>query len=224
MGSRFPTTRWTLIRELKDAGERAKALEFVVETYREPLYHYARRCGLDHADAEDALQQFVVVIIERDFVDRIHADRGHLRGFLKTAFRNFLANQFEKQKAAKRGGGASPVEYDAASEMIPSDDASPDEAFDRAWAELVMNRAFERLRDELGDSRRAELVERYFGSEELPSYQDLGIEYEMSSAAVKAFLHRARGRFHHHLENVVADTSDTPESELNALREILAAL
>ncbi|MEO1174700.1 MAG: sigma-70 family RNA polymerase sigma factor, partial [Myxococcota bacterium] len=224
VSSRFPTTRWTLIRQLKDNGERARALEFVVETYRDPLYHYARRSGLDDPAAEDALQQFMVVMLERDFIDRIRADRGHLRGFLKTAFRNFLANQFEKRRAAKRGGGVTAVSFDAADELVASRDLSPDGAFDRAWAETIMNRAFQRLCDETADPARVELLERYFGSEEIESYESLGKEFSLSAAAVKAFLHRARGRFHRHLEDIVADTSDDPGQEMDALREILGAI
>lgn len=222
MGSRFPTTRWTLIRELRDDGDRRRALQYLAETYWEPLYHYARRRGASEPDAQDAVQQFVVLMLERDFAARIDASQGHLRGFLKTAFKNFLVNRAQAAGAQKRGGTMLHVDFDAAEARLAGVDPDPEEAYARAWASGIMNRAYQRVTAELGeDSWRRELLERYFGSENLPPYDELARTYGMTSVALKAFLHRQRERFRTHLRDLVADTTDDVEAEIAELHRVM---
>ncbi len=233
VSSRFPTTRWTLLRDIRDESRRARAIEHLASTYWEPLYHFARRHGLSESAAEDAIQQFVVVMMERDFVSHVHSESGHLRGFLKTSFRNFLINRFERRSALKRGGGHVHVTFGDAQHQgetsLGSAPQDPEDAYDLAWALSVMNQAYDRLASELAaktedavNDRRVELFERYFSGERLPGYDQLAPEYGMRAAALKAFLHRTRARFRAHLRSVVEDTGvDSPDAELARLEEVL---
>lgn len=236
VSSRFPITRWTLLRDIGDESQRARAVEHLTSTYWEPLYHFARRHGLSESAAEDAIQQFVVVMLERDFVSRVRSESGHLRGYLKTSFRNFLMNQFQRSSALKRGGGHVHVSYgdarDRGEASLASAPASPEDAYDLAWALAVMNQAYHRLASEFAPvtadaaavDRRVELFERYFAGERLPGYSQLAPEYGMSAAALKAFLHRTRARFRTHLRSVVEELGvDDPDAELARLEEVLRA-
>ncbi|MEM6731595.1 MAG: hypothetical protein AAF658_08565, partial [Myxococcota bacterium] len=97
--------------------------------------------------------------------------------------------------------------------------------YDVAWALTVMNQAYERLSQELtaaDEGERFELFERYFSGESLAPYGELAPHYGMTPAALKAFLHRTRGRFRTHLRAVVEETCvENPEQELARIQEVL---
>src|SRR5689334_15036471 len=100
----FPTTRWTLVAAAAAAGpQRSAALGELLGAYWRPLYCFARRKGLDAAAAEDAVQGFVVQLLERDFPGAVDPARGRLRGLLRTSFERFLINAHEREHARKRG-------------------------------------------------------------------------------------------------------------------------
>lgn len=230
--SRFPTTRWTLILEGKTSKEaRQRALEELATVYWRPLYVYLRSRGLDATAAQDATQELLVTLMQRDVVDKVDPRRGRLRAYLKTAAQNHLAHQYEKDQAQKRGAGTRLVPIDEKlAERLPLDAAHPDEAFEREWALLVMQRALDALRAEFDSGTRAgpfALVERFFrpGLEQQPSYADAAREHGMSLPQLKAFLHRARVRFRELVKEQVLDTVERDgdaESELKALVEVLS--
>jgi RNA polymerase sigma-70 factor (ECF subfamily) len=230
--SRFPTTRWTLILQAKSSPEaKQRAFEELARTYWRPLYVYLRSRGLDCSQAQDSTQELLVSLMQRDVVDKVTPERGRLRAYLKTAAANHLANQHERAVAQKRGDGARAVPIDEKlAERLPYDTASPDEAFEREWALLVMQRALDGLKAEFERGERKgpyELVERFFrpGAEAQPSYADAAREHQMSLPQLKAFLHRARVRFRELVKEQVLDTvADEAEAEreLGALVEVLS--
>lgn len=230
--SRFPTTRWTLILQAKTSPEaKQRAFEELARVYWRPLFVYLRSRGLDPVAAQDATQELLLALMQRDVVEKVDPARGRLRAYLKTAAANHLAHQHEKSSAQKRGAGARVVSIDERlAEKLPYDTASPDVAFEREWALLVMQRALEALRAEFERGERAgpfALVERFFrpGNEELPSYADAAKEHRMSLPQLKAFLHRARVRFRELVREQVLDTVDDEaeaDAELGALVEVLS--
>ena len=93
-GGLFPRTRWTLIRSAQeDPAARANALKELLAVYWRPLYVFVRRKGLSAEETEDAVQELVVLLLERDFLQRLDPERGKLRSFLMTAASNHLANR-----------------------------------------------------------------------------------------------------------------------------------
>jgi RNA polymerase sigma-70 factor (ECF subfamily) len=230
--SRFPTTRWTLILEAKgDPALKRRAFEELARTYWKPLFVFFRSKGLDATAAQDAVQELLFNLMQRDVLEKVTPERGRLRAYLKTAAANHLLNAHEKATADKRGAGEKTVPIDAGlAERLSVDTAHPDQAFEREWANAVMARALERLRDEHEAQQRAgpfSLVERFFtpfGDGAAPSYAEAAKTHGMSLPQLKAFLHRARVRFRALLRDEVLQTIDK-ESDADAeLSTVLEAL
>lgn len=223
----FPRTRWTLIASSRESTERRRAaMEELLAAYWKPLYTYVRRKGLNIEAAKDAVQGFFARLLERDFPAGLDPAKGPLRAYLRTALANFLVNQHEGAVAEKRGGGrvAVTLDFDVAERDLRSVPDSPDAAFDREWALGVMERATARLRGEFeGGERKGpfDLVLRFLGFGEAPSYAEAAKAAGMSVVQLKAFLHRARARFRELVREEVADTAGDPDAELG---ELLRAL
>ncbi len=58
----LPETRESLLLKLRDPAD-AAAWERFVSVYRPAVYRFARRCGLQHADADDLAQQVVAAVL-----------------------------------------------------------------------------------------------------------------------------------------------------------------
>ena len=76
-----------------------------VIAYWYPLYCYVRRRQGNATDAEDLTQSFFAHLLERHTLGRVSPERGRFRSFLLAAFNYFLADQWDKARAQKRGGG-----------------------------------------------------------------------------------------------------------------------
>ena len=87
--STFPNTHWTLIARAKsgDDDDARRALNELCGQYQFPLYCFIRRSGLDHQDAEDALQDFFAKVFRLEAFEGAAEARG---GLLVTSLRRFL--------------------------------------------------------------------------------------------------------------------------------------
>src|SRR5258708_1552921 len=103
----FATTRWSLVVSAQAPGtpEARQALAALCRLYWYPLYAYVRRRGHPHADAEDLTQEFFARLVEKDSLAGVRASRGRFRSFLLTACQHFLANEWDRARALRRGGG-----------------------------------------------------------------------------------------------------------------------
>jgi DNA-directed RNA polymerase specialized sigma24 family protein len=151
----FLTTHWTVVLNAArpDSAEAQEALAKLCRDYWFPLYAYARKQGCDLHSAQDLTQEFFGRLIEKNYLGVADRRRGRFRWFLLTAFKCFLANEWDRSQAQKRGGGKSILSFDGmtAEERYrnePQDDASPDLVYDRRWAADLLERARSRLRDE----------------------------------------------------------------------------
>src|SRR5215471_10205687 len=105
--SQFPTTRWTLVvaagdRQRKEA---RSALVSLCENYWYPLYAYLRRRGYSADQAEDLTEELFMCVLEGRYLDRADPEKGRFRCFLLTSLKFFVADQGDRQRARKRGGG-----------------------------------------------------------------------------------------------------------------------
>ena len=196
--------------------------------YRLPLYLFARKSGLSAEAADDAVQGLWLQLLERDSLAKLDRARGLLRSFLRTSLRNYIAQDYVRAHAQKRGGdGATAVDSAVAEALVATAPPSPDAAFERAWAVGLMQRALERLAEEYdrGDRRGSySLVQEVFGFGEGRPYPQIAQAHGMSVSQLKSFAFRARGRFKAILAEVVGDTVDDPaavEHETHALLEML---
>jgi DNA-directed RNA polymerase specialized sigma24 family protein len=229
--SLFPTTRWTLIQAARTSPEaRREALSALLGAYWQPLYAFVRRQGLDAEEARDVVQELVERLLAHDFVARVSPEKGRLRGYLLAAARNHLAHRHEHASAAKRGGHVVvlPLAPEHAERLADEGSASAEDAFVRAWATRVMERALERLEAEYGDGARTgpfSLVLQFFRpGAQTPGYREAAAAHGMSLPQLKAFLHRARTRYRALVREEVADTVADPADVDGELAELVRVL
>ena len=114
MASRFQETRWTLvIAAAGDSSRGRQALGELCEQYWSPLFAFARARGLTPEDAQDATQGFFEQLIARGDLALADPARGRFRAFLLVAFKHFMANERDRARTLKRGGGQTFVPLDA---------------------------------------------------------------------------------------------------------------
>jgi len=231
-GDIFATTRWTVVVA---AGQQAEAaLEELCRLYWYPLYAYARRRGQTKEDAEDLTQTFLAGLIQKNSFTGLQPARGRFRAFLLAAFKNFLANEWDKARAQKRGGGAALSldwqDADTRYRIEPVDNLSPDKLYDRAWAVLLLEQVVTRLRDECVADGKAELFEQLreflmVGKSAVP-YPAVAVALSLNEGAVRVAVHRLRRRYRELLREEIAQTLADPaqiEAEMQALLSAFAA-
>jgi len=233
--SRFETTRWSLVVAAgkKDSAESSAALSTLCEAYWYPLYVYVRRRGYAEDDARDLTQGFFAKLLEKNWVADADPARGKFRTFMLTALKHHLMDEWDRQRAQKRGGGTLPLslDFDTAEtgyKLEPPDDRTPEDVFDACWADAVMRRARERLRREALVPAREERFERLAGfvtgeGQEVP-YREVAEELGMSESAVKVAIYRMRRHFGEILRDEVASTVGDPDDVEPELRHLLALL
>jgi RNA polymerase sigma factor (sigma-70 family) len=99
----FPPTRASLLVRLRDPRDGAAWTEFV-DLYAPLVYGYARRQGLQDADAADLCQDVLGAVAGA--VGRLEYDpqRGSFRGWLFTVVRRKLSNWRRAQRSRPHGG------------------------------------------------------------------------------------------------------------------------
>ncbi|MDZ3822883.1 MAG: sigma-70 family RNA polymerase sigma factor [Pseudoxanthomonas sp.] len=229
---RFATTRWSLIMDARGEPEQARrALEAICRNYRRPVLAFIRHRGHGPSEAEDLTQEFFARLLERRWDTQADPARGRFRAFLLTSLKHFLANARAASVAAKRGSGQAEVALDDAGHALAAPDAdTPDLVFERAWALTVIERAFERLREEAVQAGKLALLERlepFLGEGAEPAdYQRLGQTLGLRPNTVAVAVHRLRARLRELVRAELADQSDGPdavEQELRAMRSALLA-
>jgi RNA polymerase sigma factor (sigma-70 family) len=232
--SRFPTTRWTLVLAAgnPERKEAHSALVSLCESYWYPLYAYLRRRGYSADRVQDLTQEFFVRLLEGRYLDRADPEKGRFRAFLLTSLKFFVADEEDRQRARKRGGGALvPLEFSSGEgryQREPGHDETPERIFERRWALSVLDRVLDKLRSEFVHHGRPEHFERLkvflLGASDAP-YAELAREMNTSEGALKVAIHRLRKRYRELFRQEIADTVADPaevESELRYLATVLA--
>ena len=231
----FVTTHWSVVLTAgrNDTTRARAALEQLCRNYWHPLYAYVRGAGYSREEAEDLTQEFFARLLAQNSVARADPARGRFRSFLLASLKHFLANEWEKARARKRGGGAQllPLEFDTAETrcaqpVAPGD--TPDRAYDRQWALALLEVVLGRLRREYRDAGREDIYlglkdTLSGGRSEIP-YRELGARLGLSEGAVKVAAHRLRQRYRELLRAEIANTVAGPEEVEEELKHLFAAL
>jgi RNA polymerase sigma factor (sigma-70 family) len=235
LGGRFATTRWSVVVAAgqKAGGEDARAaLETLCRAYWYPLYVYARRKGHAAEDAADLVQGFFASLLERRAVGRADRERGRFRSFLLASMDHFIANEWRRATAQKRGGGAVMVGLDFDDgerryDLEPSHHLTPDRVYERRWALTLIDAAMARLRDEYEARGRGDLFAELAGlisGERDEAYAGVAGRLGMSEGAVKVAVHRLRKRCRELLRDEVAQTVAGEADVDDELRHLLDAV
>ncbi|HEY3757333.1 MAG TPA: sigma-70 family RNA polymerase sigma factor [Opitutaceae bacterium] len=229
----FATTQWTLVFAAGGGNVTAKreALASLCQAYWEPIHGYILRRGYGEETAKDLTQEFFARLLKNDWLTGLTREGSKFRAFLLVAVKRFLAVENEHRCAQKRGGGVAPIplgERDSP-EAVATED-TPEQAYDRSWALIVIDRAIGRLRAEAQASGRAVMFERL--SRFLPTdpepgaYDQAADALGITRATVAMTVYRLRIRLREQIRTEVADTlSDTRlvEDEMRALIRALRA-
>jgi RNA polymerase sigma factor (sigma-70 family) len=231
--SQFPTTRWSLVVAAGDPHRKdaQSALVSLCEHYWYPLYAYLRRRGYRDDEAQDLTQEFFIRVLEGRYLDRADPEKGRFRSFILTSLKFFVADEEDRQRARKRGGGmVVPLEFSSGEERYqrePAHDETPERLFERRWALSLIDRVVEKLREEFVLHGRPEQFERLkvflLGQADAP-YAALAQEMNTSEGALKVAIHRLRKRYRELFRQEIADTVADPvevESELRFLAAVL---
>jgi RNA polymerase sigma-70 factor (ECF subfamily) len=213
-GGDFQSTLWTVVLNAKD--KREEALNQLFTIYWKPIYFYLRRKGRSIEDAKDLAQGFFVHFFESGLLDRVERGRGRFKSYLLATLEHFLANEYRKMTAQKRGLGKAPVALDV--ELLEDDlkaEETPESHFRRAWGMAVLQRAMEGLGSELGAKWGP--VREHLSPGDRPSYQETAQRLGCSVTDVTNLLHRARKRLK---ERIVSELRETVESEEELQEEI----
>src|SRR6185503_11725234 len=110
----FVTTRWTMVLSARDkhSAQSGQALEALCRTYWYPLYAYVRRQGHTPHDAQDLTQGFFARLLQKDYLRSVAREKGRFRSFLLVAMKRFLANEWDRSRTQKRGGGQVHLSFD----------------------------------------------------------------------------------------------------------------
>ncbi len=233
-GQWFVTTHWSVVLSAqgRDPTRSTEALEALCRTYWYPLYAYARRMGHSPADAEDLTQGFFARLLEKGFLDTAAREKGRFRTFLLTALKRFMANEWDRRHAQKRGGFAVtvPIDQDLAETRFASEGAhnlAPDLLFDRHWAMTLLETTMARLQREYLESGRAKLFEYLRDclarDESALAYAEIARRLSLTEPAVKMAVQRMRKRYREILRDQIAQTVSAPEEIEAEIRQLFSA-
>jgi RNA polymerase sigma-70 factor (ECF subfamily) len=231
--ARFLTTRWNLVLDAAGTGATEDALEQLCRIYWYPLYVYVRRRGHDPHAAEDLTQEFFARLLERRWLQGIQPEGGRFRSFLLTMLNRFLANEWDRSQALKRGGGHVLVSLDDLSPenrygREPTTQETPELAFDRAWAVTMLDQALAALRRDADAERRSsqfELLHPFLSREAIEGeYDRVAAQLGVSAGAVAVAVYRLRRRYREQVRQEVLETLADPGMLDEELGHLSAAL
>jgi len=231
----FATTRWSVVLKARDQScpDSAAALETLCRAYWYPLYACVRRQGHSPPDAQDLTQEFFARLLAKDYLRVVAPEKGRFRAFLRVALRRFLANQWDRVRARKRGGGQAPFPLDGAlaEQRYGQEQASvlgPDRIYERRWAMTLLEQTTNRLRADYaaaGKTAEFDHLKVFLTAERgaIP-YGEVAAALKSTEGAARVAVHRLRKRFREVFRAAVADTVSEPGEVDDELRHVVAVL
>jgi RNA polymerase sigma-70 factor (ECF subfamily) len=231
----FTMTRWSVVLAAgrSESASAHQALEQLCRTYWHPIYSFVRRQGHSPHDAQDLTQEFFARLLQKNYLGAVDRSKGRFRSFLLAALKHFLANEWDKVGAQKRGAHPVLIPIDVRSAetsyaVEPAENTTPETIFERRWALALLQQVLARLRAEYVREEKAKLFESLkstlTGERHSVPYAQIGAELGMSEGAVKVTVHRLRQRYRELLREEIAHTVATPAEVEEEIRALFAAL
>ena len=230
----FATTHWSVILTAGEAGspQARAAMEKLCQTYWYPVYAFIRREGHRAHDAQDLTQEFFARLLEKNDLPAAGHVRTRFRSFLLGAVRHFLANEWDRARALKRGaqriaaldGEAAEARY----RLETPGEATPEKIYERRWAMALLEQVLARLEAEYAACGKSalfdELKSALTGSGNVSAYAGLAGKLNMSEGAIKTAVHRLRKRYRELLCAEIRSTVSAPADVEEELRHLMAAI
>ena len=231
----FATTHWSVIRLAGEvtSAQSAAALEKLCRAYWQPIFFFARRKGWGEEDAKDLTQQFFARLLERNDFGNLDPGRGKFRTFMLSAFTHFLANEYDRITALKRGGRQT---------IISLEEFSPDELsdacanaqtasgllFDLNWARTIVQSALRALKQEMTAARKETQFEALkpflTATAGEADYAAVAPKLGVGASSVPVLVHRLRQRYRELVHDEVAQTVSSPVELEEEMRHLFAVL
>jgi RNA polymerase sigma factor (sigma-70 family) len=232
-GEWFATTHWSVVLSARDGQNprAAQALESLCGAYWYPLYCFVRRQGHSPADAQDLTQEFFARLLHKDYLRSVAPEKGKFRTFLLVLLKRFLADQWDRARAQKRGGGQTHFSLDTELaegryQVEPDQGLSPDRVYDRRWALTLLEQAMTRLRQDFaaaGKSAEFESLKPVLTADkETLAYPELAARLRVSEGAARVAAHRLRRRFREVFRDEIAQTVTCPAEVEEEVRYLLS--
>ena len=235
-GAQFTPTHWSVVLAAAgrtDSTHARDALEKLCRNYWLPIYVFVRRQGHNAHDAQDLTQEFFARLLEKNFLAGAQRGKGRFRSFLLASVKHFLANEWDKANAQKRGGGRVPISIDtelgeSSFGLEPADTLTAEKIFERRWALALLEQVLRRLREEYtrdGKEKQFEQLKPTLteASRSVP-YAEIATRLGTSEGAVKIAVHRLRQRYRELLRTEIGDTVANPGEVDDEIRNLFAAL
>jgi RNA polymerase sigma-70 factor (ECF subfamily) len=209
-----------------------RALEELCRAYWYPLYAYVRRRGHSPHEAEDLTQEFFARLLAKNYLAAVDREKGKFRSFLLASLKHFLANEWDRARAAKRGGGQPHLSLDIQTAETryrsePADDLTAEKLLDRQWALALLDQVLSRLQAEfVADGKKKQFDELKVWLTEgkgATSYAEAAAKLGTTEGAVKVAVHRLRRRYRELLREEISHTVATPAEIEEEIRHLFAA-
>ena len=227
----WPETQWSIVIDAGDQSEdkRRTATERLLTAYWPALQaHLVIRKRLDHAAAEDFLQDFFLKkFVEQNIVERADYSRGRFRSFILKELENFLRDYY-RSPAYRNLPAQIPEEMPDQDFKQPSADV-----FDKAWAFRVFyqaNELFQKFceqnnRQEQWNVYRERVLRPVFFGEAPRSYEDLAKDRDgVDAKQLRNLLTKAKGSFSKSLRVVIrgyVEDESFVEEEIDHILHVL---
>jgi RNA polymerase sigma-70 factor (ECF subfamily) len=231
----FTPTHWSVVLAAgaSDSTHARDALEKLCRNYWFPIYAFVRRQGHAPHDAQDLTQEFFSRLLERNYLAEVDRSKGRFRSFLLASLKHFLANEWDKANAQKRGGGKILIpiaiaDAETSCAFEPADDATAEKIFERRWALALLEHVLKNLRDEFVRDGKEQLFEQLkptlTEASRAVRYAQIAEQLGTSEGAVKVAVHRLRQRYRELLRAEIAETVANAGEVEDEIRNLFAAL
>jgi RNA polymerase sigma-70 factor (ECF subfamily) len=236
----FQTTQWTQIVQARTDSNtrRREILGRVLGRYWKPVYCYLCRRGHDPEEAKDLTQGFFhEIVLGRGLVQRADRAKGRFRTFLLTALCRYVTSCRRAKGARKRmpeGGFLRLDGWESFGLPEPVQAATPEQAFDHAWASALLDRVLADVERECVAAGKAAhwavFSARVLGpilrDAEPPSLSVLCAEYRISSESQASNMiitakRRFRACLERHILEIVGSEAEV-DAEIRDLIEMLS--
>src|SRR6266581_3931629 len=165
-GGQFATTHWSvvLLAGQTPSPLAQEALEKLCRSYWYPLYVFIRRRGYAAPEAQDLTQAFFARLLEKKYLNAVDRTKGKFRSFLLAALEHFLANEWRRAQAQKRGGKMTFISLDDTSAeqqylTVAGANLTPEQLFEQQWAMTLLQQTLGGLQQEFAAAGKGALFE-----------------------------------------------------------------
>lgn len=230
----FEHTNWFTVRKagVPESPESDAARDHICQAYWYPIYYYVRRLGHSAEDAQDLTQEFFSRLYHKNYLQSADSQKGKFRSFLLVMLQRFMADEWDKSRRQKRGGGQEIISIDAQDTEFryrsePANELTPDKAFERQWASAIIEQALKHLHEEYeaaGKGAIFQALRSFVTGEDKVPYAEAAEKLGLTESNIKVTVHRLRHRYGELLRAEIARTAATPEEVEAEIQELFAAL